>query len=278
MIIHSDWHIHSEASYDSRLPIKEIEEKSLEYGFKKIGITDHLNFNDEKFVGDLKRSRELLSNLQKHCDRAVFGVELTPIEKPMFDYIKKHGNYEGYIAPVSQNPYEIELAMTKDELRALGVRYAIGASHWRVDVTGGKELGDDLNACIKEWYRQQMWLVSDERVTVLGHPWYNGRGLWYEDFSIIPRAMKDELRAALLENKKYAECNSHFFNSTLTGEKFRHQYAEFLRELFEAGIPITYGSDSHNSYKPAHVNTEKYLLEVGFADGDIKGIEECDLW
>ena len=29
MIIHSDWHMHSEASYDSKLPISEIEKKSL---------------------------------------------------------------------------------------------------------------------------------------------------------------------------------------------------------------------------------------------------------
>lgn len=278
MIIHSDWHMHSEASYDSKLSIGEIEKKSLEYGFEKIGITDHLNYNDEKFIGDIKKSKELVENLQKHCDRAILGVELTPIAKPMFDYIAKHGNYEGYVAPTSQKPYEIELAMTKDELKALGVRYAIGASHWRVDVTGGKELGDDLNACINEWYRQQMWLACDERVTVLGHPWYNGRGLWYEDFSIIPDSMKKDIAAALLENKKYAECNSHFFNSTLAPEKFRRQYAEFLRELFEMGIPITYGSDSHHSYKPLHITTEKYLVDVGFADGDITEIRECDLW
>jgi hypothetical protein len=44
------------------------------------------------------------------------------------------------------------------------------------------------------------------------------------------------------------------------------------------GIPVTYGSDSHNSYKPSHTNTEKYLLDVGFADGDISEIAKCDLW
>ena len=278
MIIHSDWHMHSEASYDSRLPISEIERKSLEFGFEKIGITDHLNFNDSKFIGDLKRSKELVEGLQKHCERAIFGVELTPIEKPLFDYIAKNGNYEGYTAPVSQKPYEIELAMTKEELKELGVRYAIGASHWRVDTKVDKNSPPDLNACIKEWFRQQMWLACDERVTVLGHPWYHGKGIWYEDFSIIPRSMNNELAAALLENKKYAECNSQFFTSPLATEKFRHQYAEFLRELFEMGITITYGSDCHNSYKPLHISTEKYLIEAGFADGDISVIADKDLW
>ena len=278
MILHSDFHIHSEASYDSKLPLREIEEKSKEYGFEKIGITDHLNLNNEKFIGDLKKSKSLVEEAQEKCDRMLFGVELTPIQKPLFDYLAKNGNADGYIAPVSDKPYEIELAMTKDELRSIGVRYAIGAAHWRVDGPESSCPDSDLDASIKEWHRQQMWLACDERVTVLGHPWYNGKGMWYEDFSVIPESMKKELAAALLENGKYAECNSHFFNSPLSTEKFRRQYAEFLRELFEMGIPITYGSDSHNSYRPAHINTEKYLLEAGFADGDISEIREKDLW
>lgn len=278
MIIRSDWHMHSEASYDSKLKIEEIEEKTLEYGFQKFGITDHLNFNDEKFIGDLKKSAELVKKLQLRCDRVTLGVELTPIEKPQFDYIAKHSNSDGYIAPFSDTPYDIELAMTKEELSALGVRYAIGAAHWRVDVTGGRYLKPDLNACIKDWHRQQMWLVCDERVTVLGHPWYNGDGIWYEDFSIIPRSMKNELAAALLENGKYVECNSHFFRSPKASEKFMHQYAEFMRELFEMGIPITYGSDSHNKYAPVHINTEKFLVKAGFSDGDISDIDENRFW
>jgi len=49
-MIRSDWHIHSEASYDASLPLKEIYEKATQYGFEKVGITDHANFNDEKFM------------------------------------------------------------------------------------------------------------------------------------------------------------------------------------------------------------------------------------
>ena len=39
MIIHSDWHMHCEASYDSKLPISEIVETSRSFGFNKSGIT-----------------------------------------------------------------------------------------------------------------------------------------------------------------------------------------------------------------------------------------------
>lgn len=278
MLIHSDWHIHSNASYDSSLTLKEIAEGAEKYGFRKIGITDHVNFNDEKFRGDLKTSIEIVSEFQKSCPQMIQGVELTPIEKPEFDYIAKTGMREGYIAPASDKPYEIELALSKDEMVARGVRYAIGAAHWRVDVPGAKSLAPDRDACIKEWFRQQMWLACDERVTILGHPWWSPKCLWYEDFSVIPRSMNLEIGAALKENHKYVECNAHFFRPTKKTEKFRCQYAEFLRELHEMGIPVTYGSDSHNTYSGDHTLAEQYLSAAGFKDGDVVEIREEDLW
>jgi hypothetical protein len=51
-----------------------------------------------------------------------------------------------------------------------------------------------------------------------------------------------------------------------------------LRELFEMGIPVTYGSDAHSSYRPDHIAMEAYLRAAGFCDGDISEIAEEDLW
>ena len=284
MISHSDWHIHSDCSYDASQTLGHIAENADKQGLRCFGITDHANFNDEKFMGDLRASAKAVTEGQKQCPNMVLGVELTPIEKPEFDHIAKTGTREGYVAPIQSEPFEIELAATKEELMALGVRYAVGASHWRVDVPNGRALTPDLDACIKEWFRQQMWLANDERVTILGHPWYNGKGIWYEDFDIIPRAMKLELAAALKENGKFVECSTTFFrdrepgNKRNTTEKFRHQYAEYLREMFEMGIPITYGSDAHHSYEDVRPQVEKYLLAAGFADGDFSDLSEKDFW
>ena len=61
-------------------------------------------------------------------------------------------------------------------------------------------------------------------------------------------------------------------------EKFRHQYAEFLRELFECGIPIVYGSDAHTGYPDNREAVEKYLISAGFKEGDISEISEQKLW
>ena len=282
MLINSDWHIHSEYSYDAANPLSEIAESAKEQGLVRIGITDHLNFNDGKFKSDIYRSVEAVTDIQKKYPFIVLGVELTPIEYPEFEYISKTGTREGYEPPIKNSAYELELAMTKSELTSLGIRYAIGAAHWRLDVPFAKSLKPDLECCIREWYRQQMWLACDERVTILGHPWYQKNGIWYEDFTLIPRSMNLDIAAAVKENGKYVECNSHFFTSQLSSEKFKHQYAEFLRELFEMGIPITYGSDSHKNYSGISLavrqKVEHYLSAAGFTAGDISELSEKDFW
>jgi len=278
MIIRSDWHIHSESSYDATLPLQAIADGAKSYGFERFGITDHANLNDKRFVSDLHNSARSVKAFQKEHPNVILGVELTPISKPEYDYIQKHGSKEGYVEPQTSEPYAIELAQTKEELLALGVRYAIGASHWRTDVPYECMDPSDINGTMKEWFRQQVWLACDERVTILGHPWYNGKGLWYEDFTRIPRSMNMELAAALKENGKYVECNSHFFRAEKATEKFRRQYAEFLRELFEMGIPVTYGSDAHKVYNDIHLKVEEYLSAAGFVDGDISGLSEEVLW
>lgn len=277
-VICSDWHIHSNSSYDSTLSLDEIAAAARLLGFEAVGITDHVNYNDEKFLADLKNSAESVNEFRISHPNFILGVELTPIEKPLFDHLRSGGTRENYIAPPSSTPYTIELAVSRDELISLGVSYAIGASHWRVDSADARSR-TDLGECIREWYRQQLYLACDERVTILGHPWYHGKGIWYEDFSVIDRSMNEEIAAALKENGKCVECNSHFFRSRMTGEKFRRQYAEFLRELFEMGIPVTYGSDSHNQYKTsAPADVEKYLEQVGFKRGDLASITDIPLW
>ena len=278
MIIKSDWHIHSEYSYDAENPLELIAERAKEQGLRFVGITDHANFNDEKFLGDLHASVRGVKEAQKKYPFMILGVELTPIEKPEFDYIAVTGTREGYEPPETDKPYDIELACSKEELVGLGVRYAIGASHWRVDSPFAKKLEPDLDACIKEWYRQQMFLAADERVTILGHPWYHGKGIWYEDFDVIPRSMKLDIANELKRNGKYVECNSHFFLTPKATDKFRRQYAQYLREMLEMGIPVTYGSDSHKNYPDAREKVEVWLREAGFKEGDVSEIADCYLW
>ncbi len=280
-MIHSDWHIHTDASYDAKLPLETLIAAAREQGLRGFGVTDHLNHNTESFWGNIRQSAENFRRLAPICPEMRLGVELTPTAKPMYDYITRTGTWEGYVPPASDKPYDIAVTGTKEELIALGIQYAVGAAHWRVDVADKNNCDNSPEANIREWHRQQMYLACDERVTILGHPW-TCNNAWYEDFSIVPVSMHDELAAALLENGKYAECNAGAFIAKDTGERFRYQYAEFLRYLFEKGIPITFGSDCHGKPDPVYpdrrTETVKYLEAAGFRDGDFSELADDKLW
>ena len=55
-MIHSDWHIHSEFSYDAKTELETIAKNGQAQGLRWVGITDHANFNDEKFLSDFRAS------------------------------------------------------------------------------------------------------------------------------------------------------------------------------------------------------------------------------
>ena len=59
MIIHSDWHIHSENSYDASNPITVIGDQANTQGLRCFGITDHANLNDDKFRKNIEDSAEM---------------------------------------------------------------------------------------------------------------------------------------------------------------------------------------------------------------------------
>ena len=282
-MIHSDFHIHSEYSYDATLPLETIAEGAKACGFTRVGISDHLNYNDPPFLKNIYDSAAGVKEAQKKYPFMILGVELTPIQKGQFDYIAKNGTREGYVLTAGADRYGIEFGLSKKELMALGVRYAVGASHWRLDTIGTGEGDGDTDSLIRELFRQQMWIAQDERVTIFGHPWYHGKAAWHSDFSIIERSMNRELCAALLENNKCVECNTGVLLKF--EEKARYQYAEFLREMFESGLRITYGSDSHKAYNDNRMGTgrgdlfiEKYLSAAGFKDGDFYTLQDSDLW
>ena len=279
-MIHSDWHIHTDASYDAKLPLETLIAAAKERGLRGFGVTDHLNYDDDKFWGNIRQSAENFYRLKAEFPKMILGVELTPISKPYYDHVAKNGTREGYVPPLGSEPFDVAMAGDKEKLMALGIQYAVGAAHWRVDVAD-ENAKESVEAQIRDWHRQQMYLACDDRVTILGHPWSCNR-TWYEDFSIVPASMHDELASALLEKGKYAECNGSMFTSRSTGDYFRHQYAEFLRYLFERGIPITYGSDCHGnpdgSYPDNRMKAWLYLEAAGFRDGDFCELSQDKLW
>ena len=132
-MIHSDWHIHTDASYDAKLPLETLIRRTREQGLRRFGVTDHANFNDTGFMENIRRSAENYRAVAETTPEMILGVEFTPIAKPEYEYLAVHGNWEGFVPVPQEKPYDIEIALTLDEMRALGIRYSVGGDFGRTE-------------------------------------------------------------------------------------------------------------------------------------------------
>lgn len=267
----SDWHIHSEASYDADLKVPDLIRIAKEKGIKQFGITDHVNY--PFMVKHLERSRELY--LANKTEGFHFGVELTTTPKSQYDFALKHPAdaddrktwLRGYIPPIFKKD-GIALSLSDEELERCEVEYVVAGAHWSFSPIQSRKV------TIKSYTEQQLFIAEQKCVDIIAHPWWiymsvfvkNGMqaGPWFDDFSIIPQSIHEEFAAAVLENKKMVELNTDFFVSGSYTDYFKKQYAEYICMLHEKGIPITIGSDLHGNYTAHHDEVRRYMEPLGF--------------
>lgn len=267
----SDWHIHSEASYDANLKVPDLIVRAKKNGIKHFGITDHVNY--PFMVKHLERARALF--LANYTEGFHFGVELTTVPKSQYDFAIKHPSdpddrkhyLHGYIPPIFKKD-GISLSLSDEELERCQVEYVVAGAHWSFSPIQSRK------AATKSYQEQQMFIAQQSCVDIIAHPWwiYMSRyykndvyiGPWYDDFGRIPNSMHDEFAAAVLENNKLIELNTDFFVSSNYTEKFKRQYAEYICMLHERGIGITIGSDLHDNYTAHHDQVRRYFEPLGF--------------
>jgi histidinol phosphatase-like PHP family hydrolase len=270
----SDWHIHSEASYDASLSVEELIASAKDIGLKQFGITDHANLNISSFWENMYESKRLYKKYQ--CKGFYYGVELTPIPKSLYEYCAKHGTKDGYTFPSNDKPCELEFMLTLEDIEKLGIMNSVAAAHSVLNIE------PEQDKVIYEWHRQQMYIATDPRVDILGHPWWfwgnkewqdsEGRYLdkpWFSNFDVIPRSMHNELAAALIENEVCIEANLSMICGKSYPENFYRKYNEYLRYMFEKGVKLVFGSDTHKPpYRAHHESVENALGIVGFKPED----------
>ncbi len=263
----SDWHIHSVASYDANLHVADLVSQAEIQGLTDYGLTDHVNV--PSWIHYLLASRELFRQFARPGFH--FGVELTTISGYLEAYDRKHGTKDGYTKPDIPGPEPVAFPLTSEELEEAGVEYVIGAGHWVLDSSRTQDV------VIKDMHRQNLICAASPLVDIVGHPYFfsgtyedrNGNQVPFDDFSIIPQSMHEELWAAIRENGKCMEANVGFFISSRKPERFRRAYAEFVRGAFEAGVPITIGTDCHGpKYNDRNEDCRTYLGSVGFRSTD----------
>ncbi len=261
----SDWHIHSVASYDAHLHVADLVSQAEKQGLTDFGLTDHVNV--PSWIHFLRASRELVCQYARPGFH--FGVELTTISGYLEAYDRKHGTREGYVKPDIPGPEPVAFPLTAEELSEAGVEYVIGAAHW---ILNGPRT---LDVVLADLHRQNLYCACSPLVDIVGHPYWfgsyeneNGQQVPFDDFSLVPQSMHEELWAAIREHGKAMEANATFF-SDRRSEAFCRAYAEFVRGAFESGVPITIGTDCHGpQYADKNDLFRKYLGAVGFVPED----------
>ena len=77
-MIYSEWHIHSCYSYDATLPLETLIAAAEKRGMRRVGVTDHVNFNDNSFLQNLYDSAKYVGEAIKEHPVLILGVELNP--------------------------------------------------------------------------------------------------------------------------------------------------------------------------------------------------------
>ena len=278
MNLTSDWHLHSHNSCDSAAVIMaELARDAAVLGIVDYGVTDHLHtpYN----LPDLYASRAEFDETP-FSERVHFGVELSCVSQWELDELAARG-YPGEPVyglreggPAGAAP---ALGLAEEEYAALGVEFVVAGTHWPLYCAVERE------TIIRDYHRQNMFLVTHPRVTIVAHPWwwmgawmepdgsYPGAP-WFDDFGHVPASMHEEFGAAARELGKVVEINldAQILNPHYP-EAYKRQYLEYLAGLQESGVTLSIGSDCHGARYEIDFATAAERLEAA-------GIDEGKLW
>jgi len=277
MTIVSDWHIHSRNSCDSAaLTVSDLVRGAREEGILDYGVTDHIHTPHN--LPDLDASRaEFLGS--KPSRRFHFGVEVSCVSLWELGRVAEGDVPDPVYGIRSGGPPDGELAIGigRREIEEYGIEYVVGGTHWPMYVPLERD------AVIRDYHRQNMYLVTHSLVDIVAHPWWwhghwqddSGEFTsepWFDDFGHIPQAMHDAFAAAAAEHGKKVEINLWaMLLNVRYPERFKRQYLEYLAGLKARGAQLCIGSDCHG---------ERYEADFEAAGGMLHsvGITEEDLW
>ena len=277
MTITSDWHIHSRNSCDSAcMTVSELILKAAEKRIGDFGLTDHIHtpFN----LPDLAASRRefLICSPSPHFH---FGVEVSCVSQLEIDEIAKGKHKAPVYGLRSDGPANCPLAigLTAEDIETHQIEYVVGGTHWPMYVPIERE------AVIRDFHRQNMFLVTHPLVDIVAHPWWwhghwqDSEGCysaepWFDDFNRIPKSMHNEFATAAIEHDTVAEINIQaiLLNSHYP-ERFKQQYLKYLGGLKSQKVKLCIGSDCHSAHYEIDFEAAALML-------DSVGIKDEDLW
>jgi histidinol-phosphatase (PHP family) len=244
-MINFDYHTHSKLS-DGANTHEEMVLSAIDKGLDEIGFSDHFC-------------------IKYSVPWAVGAIGIAKLEEKVFQMKEKFGNRINVLFGIEVD-YFPELEKEIGEvLNRFNFDYVIGSIHfldeWNYD-TDKSRYPEFANDYLYEWYFGELQkAVKSELFDYMAHPdLIKKHRIWPET------SMKSLYREVA---KTFAECGVAYEVNTSgrdrpCGEFFPSR--ELINELYEAGVPVTLGSDSHNSDQIGrYFNEAKTLLkDVGY--------------
>jgi histidinol phosphatase-like PHP family hydrolase len=276
MTITSDWHIHSHNSCDeAALTVSDLIAEAAASGITDYGLTDHIHtpYN----LPDLAASRRefLACNPPAHFH---FGVEVSCVSAWELAEIARGGHDRPVYGLRRGGPpgAEAAIGISEADLRAYGVEYVVGGTHWPLYVPFERQ------AIVRDYHRQNLFLACHPLVTIVAHPWWwmghwqDSSGHypaepWFDDFRVIPQSMHEEFAAALIEHGKVFEINiSAILLNRQYPAHFARQYLDYVGDLKTRGVTFSLASDCHGRhYQIDFAAAANMLASVGITDEEL---------
>ena len=245
-----DLHVHSHHSPcgHSGASLSGIQNEATACGLKAFGVADHVHTRSS--WSRIEACRKEYNGLDNGC-AVFFGIEVSAmpathidcLAQPPFDFSQLQCGWEDV---------PLNVAIIDEDISKHRVDYVLGGAHWQL----GK--CDDGDAVMRCFHRQNIFLLTHPKVSVLAHPWWiytvsaNGaiekNAPWLLDFTIIPESMHNEMIAVARKFSKAIEINARALEYGVKySERFLAQYLDFLFFLKENGVQLSIGSDSHSA-------------------------------
>ena len=224
--------------------VVDIVSESVRKGVESIAITDHLN--DLEFLEKHPPIKKDIEALDAPLD-VYFGVELNFLPDGTF-------------------PYDEDVA------RDTGFQFAIGGPHGPyIEEYDAKEL-------VERQHAKHIATCEYPLIDVLVHPWWFGWKTfenlgfpWFDDMSVVPRSVTEELGAAAKETGTAIEINAcAMFANPKYPFSFKAQYVEYLALLAEQGPMFSLSTDAHDiAHLGALPMAEAAMKEAGISEDRI---------
>lgn len=222
----TDYHLHTNRSFDGEMTIIELCEKAIELGFSDIAVTEHcecqdefVNYNYELSLNDYQIAKEKYKgkiNLR-------FGVEIgQPTQKPDFtEKLLENAKYDFIIASLHNNNNELDY---------------IDLDYTKINI----------DEYLKRYYLETLEMCIWGKFDVLGHLDYPARYLARANTKFDILKYKDtiaEIFKVQIKNGRGIEVNTSTTKDVLGRTMPQFELIKLYKDV--GGEIITIGSDAH---------------------------------